>query len=184
MNNKGGVIVCADCKAGHSVLIPWSGLLPTQHWPFHTMTVYNKKTFETDERNRVKSRVKELHIRPFRWVGFRQLLSTNLSPPSRLPSCPWPAAHWGQGLLAQMTTSPSNFIHPASCLLNPYLLFYPPIHGGPHNAHWEGEVRGSPLRPKHEGGGGVLLYGADLVSHSPPWLKPCSWAQDTCPGSH
>lgn len=34
MKNKAEAIVCADCKGGHSILIPLSGLLPIECWPF------------------------------------------------------------------------------------------------------------------------------------------------------
>lgn len=49
--NKAEAIVWADCKAGHSVLIPLSGLLLTECWPFLAilidMAVEDQKTVST-----------------------------------------------------------------------------------------------------------------------------------------
>lgn len=72
-----------------------------------------------------------------------------------------------------------SFIRPASCLLNLYALFYPPIHGAT-----QCPLRGRGQRLTTATRARGLLYGAKLVSHSPPRLKSCSRAQDTLLGSH
>ena len=58
MKNKREAIVCVDCKAGHSMLIPLSGLLHTEYWPFLAIYIdVATKTLKT-EMNRNDNKVK------------------------------------------------------------------------------------------------------------------------------
>lgn len=112
-------------------------------------------------------------------MGFNQLLSScqwpfplqiTQLPLTRATSRARPLWIWRLPLLPVSR----SFIRPASCLLNLYGLFHPPIH----------EARQYPLRERGQRlttatRARGFFYGAKLVSHSPPRLKSCSWAKKT-----